>query len=823
MVEKAEKVKNVSFKQGPAYARLMQWMTAGGKNPFGFQETCWEAVYYGNHGLLNAPTGYGKTYAILLGALARAMDENLKASEGLRLLWITPLRALAKDLHRAIGELLPELLPGFTVGLRTGDTSDSEKKKQDKKMPDILVSTPESMQVLLSRKDHPELLGKLRWLVVDEWHELLGSKRGVQTELFLSRLAHLRRPADSPLCCWGISATLGNLEEAASVLLSPFPGKKELVRADVKKELDMFTIIPAEVESYPWAGHLGLKMLPPVMEVVESSRTSLLFTNTRSQAEIWYQAILEAYPEMAGLMALHHGAIDRDLRNWVEDSLHEGKLKLVVTTSSLDLGVDFRPVDTVIQIGSPKGVARFLQRAGRSGHQPGARSRIWFVPTHSLELAEAAALRTALEENHTEQREPVLLPFDVLLQYACTLACGTGFYADELFAELRSTHAFQDLHPEEFQQCLFLLTHGGESLRAYDEYKKMICEEGLYRLASPLLIKRHRMHIGTIVSDAAIKVKFLGGSFIGTVEEWFISRLNPGDVFTLAGKRLELHSVQGMEARVKLSKKKKSQVPAWMGGRISFSANLGNILRRQLMTEGPWEENRALEELLSIQKKHSALPAEDELLIEHLSDRDGHHLFIYPFEGRLVHEAMAGLLAWRLSRQTPLSFSMAMNDYGFELLCEQELPFETMDWKALFSLENLNAHLLQSINASEMAKRKFRDIAVISGMVFQGFPGREKANRHLQSSSSLLFKVFSEFEPENLLYRQAFRELLHDQFEEGRLRAALQRIGTGKILFKKSNQYTPLSFPLKVDSLRQSLSSEQLEDRIRKMKLKLIA
>jgi ATP-dependent Lhr-like helicase len=590
--------------------------------------------------------------------------------------------------------------------------------------------------------------------------------------------------------------------------------------------------LPDEIEKYPWAGHLGLKLIHKVIPILEQSKTTLIFINTRGMSETWYQSLLTVAPDLAGAIALHHGSIDRALRNWVEEALHEGKLKAVVCTASLDLGVDFRPVETVVQVGSPKGVARFLQRAGRSGHQPGQVSKIWFLPTHSLELVEAAALKAAMQEGLIESRDPMLLCYDVLVQYLSTLAISEGFRPEVIYRELKSTYCYAEMEEGEWLEILHFITEGGSALQQYDEFRKVeIMEDGLYRINSRRVAMRHRLHIGTIVSDAMLKVRFVTGGYVGVIEEYFVSRMEPGDVFTLAGRNVEFVMIKEMTVLVRKSNAKKSRVPSWNGGRMPLSANLGMMLRRKLdeaaayaeasTAEGGDIELRVLQPLFELQAALSYMPRENELLIEQIETKDGYHLFVYPFEGRLVHEAMAALLAYRISRTVPISFSFAMNDYGFELLSDQPIPLDDTNCYELFSPDDLTADIQRSVNSAEMARRKFRDIAVIGGLIFQGYPGEHTKARHLQSSASLLFNVFSEYDPNNLLIRQAYNEVMEQQMEERRLRNMLERIAGGTIVLRWPKQLTPFCFPLKVDSMREDMSSEKLEDRVRRMQAQL--
>ncbi len=813
----------------PGYTIIQSWLNSKQFKPFPFQEETWQYILNRESGLVNAPTGCGKTYAVFLAALMQFINDHptswqQQKNNGLQLLWITPLRALAKDICRAMEEAIASIGLNWKVGIRNGDTSTSERSKQKKNMPEVLIITPESLHLLLTQKGYPSFFTTLQIIAVDEWHELMGSKRGVQTELAIARIVLGRLNKKSTLI-WGISATIGNLEEAKEVLLAPLKKQGVIIRAVINKPLEVHTIIPDEIEEYPWAGHLGIKLANKLIPIIEQSKTTLIFINTRGMSETWYQTLLTVAPQLAGAIALHHGSIEQELRLWVEEALHTEKLKAVVCTASLDLGVDFRPVDTVIQVGSPKGVARFLQRAGRSGHRPGATSKIYFLPTHSLELVEAAALKTAIEEQAIESKEPMLLCFDVLLQFLCTLAIGEGFIAQDLFEEIKLTHCFADLQQNEWQQILHHLTNGGNALQQYDEYKKVVVEDGVYRIQNKRIAMRHRMHIGTIVSDAMLKVKFMSGGYIGVIEEWFISRLEPGDAFTLAGRNLELVMIKDMQVMVKKSSAKKTIVPSWMGGRMSLSANLSEVLRNtfsKALTPDAGIELESLTSLFKLQAQLSFIPKENELLIEQIEGKDGFHLLVYPFEGRQVHEAMSAILAYRISQIKPMSFSISMNDYGFELLSDQPIPVDDSNAYDLFTQDHLLTDIQHSVNSTEMAKRKFRDIAVIGGLIFQGMPGEKTKARHLQSSASLLFKVFEEFDPSNILLRQAYQEVMAQQMDEVRLRQSLQRISQNKIMLSFPKKLTPLSFPIIVDGLnRNNLSSEKLEDRIKKMQQQL--
>ncbi len=795
--------------------------------PFSFQLETWEAYLKGENGLVNAPTGSGKTYSLIIPILLEFLRDHPEdpsgESNGLQAIWITPIRALTREIQSAAQEAVEALGLNWKVGIRSGDTSSSQRRKQKEKPPEILITTPESLHLLLAQKGYPKYFRHLKSVVVDEWHELMGSKRGVQMELALSRLQGLL----PHLKTWGISATIGNMQEAMQVLFGPQDAHKaRIIRSGIEKVVEVSTLLPDEIETFPWAGHLGIRLLEKVIPIIESSQSTLIFTNTRAQCEIWYQQILEVAPDLAGAIAMHHGSISRDLRDWVENALHEGKLKAVVCTASLDLGVDFRPVETIVQIGSPKGVARFMQRAGRSGHQPGAVSKIHFVPTHSLELIEGAALRAAIAEKTLESRIPYIRSFDVLTQYLITLAVSDGFRPDIIFEEVKRTFSFESLSQEEWSWTLNFITQGGESLQAYEEYQKVVVVNGVYKVDSKRIALRHRLSMGTIVGDGAMFIQYLSGKKLGTIEEWFIGQLKPGDVFWFAGRNLELVKITGMTALVRKTNQKTGRVPAWMGSRMPLSSQLSAFLRRKMDEAGrglfPDPELQKMVPLVELQARRSSVPRKDQFLIEYFKSREGYHLLVYPFEGHAVHEGMASLIAWRLAQIQPISFTIAMNDYGFELLSDSEIPIERGLDRGIFSSANLLEDIRRSINGTELARRRFRDIASIAGLVFKGFPGREKKDRHLQSSSQLFFDVFTDYEPENLLLLQAYDEVQTFQLEETRLRQALERIAFQEIILSRPEKATPFSFPIIVDRLRGRFSNEKLEDRIKKMRLQLV-
>lgn len=945
---------------------IAAWFAERGWKPFAFQRQVWKAMAEGQSGLLHATTGAGKTYAVWLGAVqaltdGRALEaasesskQKLKqkvpeaqvqkalpaikkianragkavASQPLTVLWITPMRALAADTLRALQAPLDALAPQhagiarWSAGARTGDTASGERSAQSRRLPTVLVTTPESLALLIARADAREVLGGVQLLVADEWHELIGNKRGVQLQLAIARL----QGWNPTLRIWGMSATLGNLEEAMQTLLGTPPpgadgqppGRGVLVQGRIEKRLVIDTLLPEDAARFSWAGHLGLGMLPQVVRELETASTTLVFVNVRSQAELWYKAILDARPDWAGTLAIHHGSLDRGVREWVEAGLKAGTLRAVVCTSSLDLGVDFLPVERVLQIGSPKGVARLLQRAGRSGHAPGRPSRITLVPTHSLELIEAAAARAAVHAGRVEMRASPHQPVDVLVQHLVTVALGGGFTPDALYAEVRRTTAYRDLPADIWQWCLDFVARGGPSLAAYPDYRRVVPDaDGIWRVPDARLARRHRSNIGTIVSDAAMVVQVQHGARLGTMEESFLSRLKIGDCFIFAGRVLELVKIEQMTAYVKRATKGRPTVPRWGGSRMALSTVLAEFLVQQMALAADHRfaspELRAVRSLLEVQERWSAIPTPQTLLAETLETREGWHLFLYPFAGRHAHIGLASLFAWRAAQEEKGTFSIAINDYGLELVSAtprdwaallpemlrveakavpaDEAPAaptasaptdgvragrgpispaealamrntanalsrdgstgaegvsssaaaalaagtakanEEAEANASMARRAAAAHpagsdaghlallqeVLASLNATEMSRRRFREIARVSGLIFQSHPGERRSNRQLQASAQLFFEVFQKYDDANMLLRQADEEVLSQELDIAQILLSLRRMQGQQLVLRRLDRPSPFAFPLMIELFREKLTNEGLAERIARM------
>lgn len=796
-------------------APLAAWFAARGWKPAPFQRETWRRYLDGESGLLHTPTGSGKTLAAFGGPLLEALagDAPMAPGEGPRVLWVTPLRALAADTTRALTQTAADMGLAWTVALRTGDASARDKRLARQGKAQALVITPESLALLLSYADASSRFRALRCIVVDEWHELLGNKRGVLLQLCLARLRRL-----SPgVRTWGLSATLGNLDEARAVLLPHVPGSA-LVAGARPRRMQISTLLPERSRALPWAGHLGLSQLERVFKRLFDVRATLLFTNTRAQAELWHRALESIWPEAPATLALHHGSLDPKLRAAVEQGLRDGTVRCVVATSSLDLGVDFPAVDQVLQIGSPKGVARLLQRAGRARHRPGESGNVVCVPAQALELIEYAAARQAIARGEIESRPPPVGSLDVLAQHAVTLALGGGFEADELYREVRGTHAYAALDAATWRAVLDFIVQGGRALAKYPDYQRVVRDDdGRYRVRDRRVAFRHRLSIGTITADGAVAVRYLRGGSLGSVEEGFLARLRRGDRFQFAGRTLELVRLEGMVAYVRRAKGGDGPVATWQGGRMPLSTQLASEVESLYSHPGPHPEMRAVEPLLRIQAQASALPDRGRLVAERIGSRRGMHLFLFPFAGRAVHEGIAAMIALRWGRRQANTISYTVNDYGLMLTLAEPAALDDALLRQLLSPDNMADDLRDGVNLGEMARRQFREIARVAGLLTPSLPGQAaRSLRQVQASSGLLYDVLRRYDPDHLLLAQAEREVFELQLEAPRLLAALHDCQRRELLLREPRALTPLSFPLWTESMRGQLSTETWQARVRR-------
>lgn len=596
---------------------------------------------------------------------------------------------------------------------------------------------------------------------------------------------------------------------------------RTIIRANLTRQVQIASVIPKDLSRLPWAGHLGLNMLPDVLDQLDPREPTLVFTNTRSQAERWFHAIEYAKPEWKEILALHHGSIDRDERERVESSLKDGSIRIVVSTSSLDLGVDFSPVTKILQIGSPKGIARIVQRAGRANHRPGESSIIYCVPTHALELIETVAAREAFARGDLEPRLAIDSPLDVLAQHIVTCALGGGFNADDLFNDVRTAWSFQNLSRSDFNWTLDLVSRGGV-LSHYPQFQKIQKDDqGIWRVPNKHIAQLHRLNVGTITGDATLEIRYASGRKLGVIDEGFVAGLRPNQKFVFAGKVVALITIQDLVVLVRPAPGSTTNTPIWAGTRLPISESLAQGIRLALERAGngalDCPELIAAQQLVRTQQRLSAIPKADEVLAETATSREGHHLFVFPFDGRLVHAGIASLIALRLSRLRKATFSLAVNDYGFELLSPDPFPFEELLSPEVFSSGGIADDIAHSVNMTQLARLAFRDVARVAGLVMQNYPGTRRTGKQVQASSSLIFDVFQDFDPDNLLLHQARREVLDRHFERTRLGRTLDRLHATPLKLINTQRLTPLSFPLVVERVATTMTSESITDRLKKM------
>lgn len=804
-----------------ARTRLMEWFQTRGWSPAPFQKRAWARGLAGGSGLIVTPTGSGKTLAAFGGALLEAMCSPVTAKPvrgaklatgRIKVLWVTPLRALANDTVVALRDPLDALQTGWTVAMRTGDASARDRRLARSGQAEVLVITPESLALMLSYPDCGQLLGGVRWIVVDEWHELMGNKRGVLLQLGLARVRAMAPEART----WGLSATLGNLQEAAAALLPVSTSVPEIIDGAARRKIHLHTLLPDPGEHFPWAGHLGMSQLQRVSQLLAEARSSVVFTNTRAQAELWHKALSSVWLDAPDTLALHHGSMSQALRAEAEHGLRDGSVRCVVATSSLDLGVDFPAVDQVFQIGSPKGVARLIQRAGRSRHRPGEASRIICVPTHALEVVEYAAVRAALLAGHIESRAVPQLSLDVLAQHCVTLALGGGFSLDQLLREVRGSYSFRALTDQQFQEVLDFIVRGGAALEHYPDFRRVeVCDDGIYRVVDRRVALRHRLNIGTITSDGSFNVRLLKGGSLGSVEEAFIARLKTGDVFQFAGRSLQLARIQDMTAYVRIARVRDGRVPKWAGGRMPLSNELGRQMLQTLQDDTRSPEMRFARGLLDVQATLSQVPAPDRSVAEFIRTRDGWHLFVYPFAGRIVNEGLAALLALRWGRIQANTFGYAANDYGLVVSAQAATDVDAERLSRLLDPHDVLQDLLDGVNLAELARRQFREVARVAGLLPPSLPGRApRSMRQLQASSGLIFDVLRQHDPDHVLLRQAQHEVMEQQLDIDAITHGLEVLRSTGPDLRKPTGLTPFSFPLWAESMRGQLSTEDWKTRI---------
>ena len=745
---------------------------------------------------------------------------SIRREGGLHTLYISPLKALAVDIARNLETPVREMDLPIRLETRTGDTPASKRQRQRRDPPDILLTTPEQLALLLATADAPYLFGSLKRVILDELHSLVLSKRGDLLSLDLARLFVLA----PQLTTIGLSATVAEPDDLRRFLVpQPLAGEAmaDLVIGQAGAQPDVSMLDTAA--RLPWAGHSARHALPEIYELIRKHKTTLIFVNTRSQAEFLFQELWGINEDNLAI-ALHHGSLDVAQRRRVEDAMTEGKLRAVVCTSSLDLGVDWGDVDLVVNVGAPKGSSRLLQRVGRSNHRLDEPSQAVLVPANRFEVLECRAAIDAVADNAQDTPPARNGALDVLAQHILGRACGEPFHADELFAEVRAAAPYASLTRRDFDDAVDFVATGGYALKAYERFAKIRQgADGKWRITHPNIAQRYRMNVGTIVEADMIKVRLVrsrgsggaiarGGRLLGQVEEYFIETLTPGDTFVFAGEILKYETLVEDEAYVSRATGAEPKVPAYEGGKFPLSTYLAARVRAILASHDAW---RALpdqvREWLEIQEWRSLLPKAGDLLVETFPRAAKYYLVCYPFEGRLAHQTLGMLLTRRLERARMRPMGFVANEYALAVwgLGDLGLRIERGDLSLaqLFDQDMLGDDLEEWLAESALMKRTFRNCAIISGLIERRFPGKEKTRRQMTISTDLVYDVLRKHQPDHLLLRAARADAATGLLDIKRLGEMLSRI-KGRIVHKPLDHVSPLSVPVLLEIGRETVYGE---------------
>ncbi|WP_421952889.1 ligase-associated DNA damage response DEXH box helicase [Pelagibacterium sp.] len=814
---------------------VADWFAAKGWRARPHQLAVLEAERAGNSVLLIAPTGAGKTLA---GFLPSIEDLIANPLEGLHTLYISPLKALAVDVARNLGDPVREMGLKIKVETRTGDTPASRRQRQRFDPPHILMTTPEQLALLLSHPDSVRLFGSLRRIVLDELHALVTSKRGDLLSLGVARLARL-----SPhVKVTALSATIAQPEILRDWIAAPVaPNPAVLLNAPGGAPPQLSIL--ASDELLPWAGHSAAYAVPDLYATIKQHGTTLLFVNTRSQAEMLFQN-LWAINDEALPIALHHGSLSVEQRRKVESAMVSGVLRAVVCTSTLDLGIDWGDVDLVVQIGAPKGASRMLQRIGRANHRLDEPSKAMFVPANRFEVLECEAALEAVAEGAQDSETPLPGGLDVLAQHILGLACADPLDEDQTFAEITSAWPYKDLTREKFHRVLDFVSTGGYALRAYERFAKLRkTADGLWRIANPQIAQQYRLNVGTIVEEPMLKVRLVrargvrkgattgpigrGGRELGEIEEYFIDQLVRGDTFMFGGEIVAFEGVVETEAYVSRSFSDNPKIPSYMGGKFPLSTFLADKVRKILADPEGWRVlPDQVREWLDLQHYASVLPDSDSLLVETFPRTDKHYMVCYPFEGRLAHQTLGMLLTRRLERARAQPLGFVASDYAIAIWCASDLgaliASNRLSLDQLFDEDMLGDDLEAWLDESALMKRTFRNCAIISGLIERRHPGKEKSGRQITVSSDIIYDVLYQHEPDHILIEATRRDAARGLLDIERLGLALKRIRR-HIRHKRLDRISPLAVPVLLDIGKEPIFGEAREAVLREAADDLIA
>ena len=795
----------------------------------------------GNPALLIAPTGGGKTLAGFLPSLVALQDKIERWGPGagprphrLHTLYISPLKALAVDVQRNLLEPVEEIGLDIRIETRTGDTPTARRQRQRRDPPDILLTTPEQLALLLSYRDAGEFFGSLDTVILDELHAIENSKRGDLLFLGLSRLVSLA-PGHRRI---GLSATVAEPERLARLLVPQVPGEDRLapIERGAGGAAPRVEIL-ASGERVPWSGHSGVYAIPDLLGMIAGARTTLLFVNTRSQAERLFQELWHANADNLPI-ALHHGSLSVEQRRKVEAAMGRGALKAVVCTSTLDLGIDWGAVDLVVQVGAPKGASRMVQRIGRANHRLDEPSHAVFVPSNRFEVLECEAARTAIAEGLLDGAAERTGAFDVLAQHILGVAVAGPFDPDVLYTEVVSTAPYRHLTRADFDRAVDFVSTGGYALRKYDRFRRLVKQDdGRYRLSHPKVAQRYRQNIGTIIEAPMLKVRLVksaggsararGGRFLGEIEEMFIEGLAPGDTFLFAGHMLAYQGMHETDVIVTKAFTDSPKVPSYMGGKFPLSTFLAGRVRAMLADPDQWQAlPEQVAQWLRLQTWKSALPRADQMLIETFPRGSRYYMVCYPFEGRLAHQTLGMLLTRRLERMRMRPLGFVASEYALSIWGLRDMG--KVDMAALFDEDMLGDDLESWLAESYMMKRTFRNCAIIAGLIEKRQSGREKTGRQMTVSSDLIYDVLMEHEPDHILIRAAWDEAGAGLIDIRRLSDFLARLHGGAgvrahLLHQKLPQVSPLAVPVLLDIGTVPIAGEAQDDMLAEAADTLIA
>ena len=781
--------------------RFQAWFHGRGWTPHDYQLAMFDQPEQA--ALLIAPTGGGKTLAGFLPSLVALADTPEDSKPALHTLYISPLRALAVDVRRNLETPVAEMGLHIRVEARTGDTPASRRARQREKPPHILMTTPESLALLLSYEDSDRLFGSLSTIIVDEVHSLAGTKRGDLLSLGLARLQSL-----APQCRRvGLSATVARPAELAS-WFSP-TGEADGVRViegGNRRPAEISILVPQA--RIPWAGHMALYAMPEVYEAIKKGGTTLVFVNTRAQAELVFQELWDLNEDGLAI-ALHHGSLAVEQRRKVEAAMAKGVLKAVVCTSSLDLGIDWGAVDLVIQVGAPKGATRLVQRIGRSNHRPDLPSRAILVPGNRFEFLECQAAIEAIAAKELDGAPPYPGGLDILAQHLLGRACAGPFDADEFYREVTRANPYRELPRRDFDEVLNFVESGGYALRAYDRFKRLRrLEDGRYAVSSPAELRRYRMNVGTIVDAPMVRVKLKRGAALGEIEEYFVQGLTQGDTFVFAGRMLQYEGMRETTAIVTPGKGEDPKVPAYMGGRLPLTTELATRVRGLLARPDAWRRlSPEVAEWLRIQRWRSVMPPRDGLLVETFPRGRKHFLVAYCFEGRNAHQTLGMLLTKRMERAGLKPLGFVATDYVLAVWSLRP----ARDMAALFDQDMLGDDLEDWLADSSMLKRTFRTVAVIAGLIERRHPGEEKTRRQVTFGSDLIYDVLRKHEPDHLLLRATRQDAARGLTDVRRLADMLTRV-QGRIVHRDLDRISPLAVPVLLEIGRESVHGAAVDE-----------